>query len=67
MRCLAIRVRLSSSFTIQTSWMGSQKPFRQSIYWYHVMQHESFENVAIASFLNEYFDSIKVDREQNND
>ena len=36
-------------------------------HWCHVMEHESFENVAIASFLNENFVSIKVDREQRPD
>jgi uncharacterized protein YyaL (SSP411 family) len=35
-----------------------------SCHWCHVMAHESFEDEAIASFLNENFISIKVDREE---
>src|SRR5712671_3661097 len=33
----------------------------------HVMEHESFENEAIAKYLNEHFVSIKVDREERPD
>jgi uncharacterized protein YyaL (SSP411 family) len=36
-------------------------------HWCHVMEHESFENEAIATLLNEYFVSIKVDREERPD
>ncbi len=36
-------------------------------HWCHVMEHESFENDAIASFLNQHFVSIKVDREERPD
>jgi uncharacterized protein len=36
-------------------------------HWCHVMEHESFENEAIARILNEYFVSIKVDREERPD
>lgn len=36
-------------------------------HWCHVMARESFENEAIASFLNEKFISIKVDREERPD
>ncbi len=36
-------------------------------HWCHVMEHESFENLAIATFLNDNFVSIKVDREQRPD
>ena len=36
-------------------------------HWCHVMERESFENDAIASFLNEHFVSIKVDREERPD
>ena len=36
-------------------------------HWCHVMEHESFENEAIADLMNEYFVSIKVDREQRPD
>ena len=35
-----------------------------SCHWCHVMAHESFENMETASFLNENFVSIKVDREE---
>ena len=33
-------------------------------HWCHVMEEESFENENIASFINERFISIKVDREE---
>src|SRR5438067_11070268 len=36
-------------------------------HWCHVMEHESFENDAIAALLNEHFVSIKVDREERPD
>lgn len=36
-------------------------------HWCHVMEHESFENQAIADFLNRHFISIKVDREERPD
>ncbi len=36
-------------------------------HWCHVMEHESFENPAIADFLNRNFISIKVDREERPD
>jgi uncharacterized protein YyaL (SSP411 family) len=36
-------------------------------HWCHVMEEESFEDVAIATFLNENFIAIKVDREQRPD
>ena len=36
-------------------------------HWCHVMEHESFENTAIADLLNEHFISIKVDREERPD
>ena len=36
-------------------------------HWCHVMEKESFENKEIASFLNENFISIKVDREERTD
>lgn len=36
-------------------------------HWCHVMEHESFENEAIAAILNEHFISIKVDREERPD
>ena len=36
-------------------------------HWCHVMEHESFENAAIAAFLNVHFVSIKVDREERPD
>src|ERR1043165_2912204 len=36
-------------------------------HWCHVMEHESFENEAIASVLNENFVAIKADREERPD
>jgi uncharacterized protein YyaL (SSP411 family) len=51
---------------------GDQKPIFLSIgystcHWCHVMEHESFENQAIADVLNRDFVSIKVDREERPD
>ena len=36
-------------------------------HWCHVMAHESFEDEEVAAMLNEYFVSIKVDREERPD
>jgi uncharacterized protein len=36
-------------------------------HWCHVMEHESFENPAIARLMNDNFISIKVDREERPD
>ncbi|MBI1310017.1 DUF255 domain-containing protein [bacterium] len=36
-------------------------------HWCHVMEHESFENDAIAAIMNEHFVCIKVDREERPD
>lgn len=36
-------------------------------HWCHVMEHESFEDTTIAAFMNKYFVSIKVDREERPD
>ena len=36
-------------------------------HWCHVMAHESFEDINIASLMNEVFVSIKVDREERPD
>ena len=36
-------------------------------YWCHVMERESFEDDAIAEYLNEHFICIKVDREERPD
>ncbi len=49
-----------------------QKPIFLSIgysacHWCHVMEHESFENEAIARVLNEHFVAMKVDREERPD
>jgi len=51
---------------------GEDKPIFLSIgystcHWCHVMEHESFENQAIADQLNRDFVSIKVDREERPD
>jgi uncharacterized protein YyaL (SSP411 family) len=50
----------------------AQKPVLLSIgysacHWCHVMEHESFENEAIAKLMNENFVNIKVDREERPD
>ncbi|HTQ39589.1 MAG TPA: thioredoxin domain-containing protein [Pirellulales bacterium] len=49
-----------------------QKPIFLSIgysacHWCHVMEHESFENPAIARLMNDNFVCIKVDREERPD
>jgi uncharacterized protein YyaL (SSP411 family) len=36
-------------------------------HWCHVMAHESFENEDTATFMNEHFVNIKVDREERPD
>jgi len=36
-------------------------------HWCHVMEHESFENPAIAKIMNDNFVNIKVDREERPD
>ncbi|MDQ6991926.1 MAG: thioredoxin domain-containing protein [Mariprofundus sp.] len=36
-------------------------------HWCHVMEHESFEDPAVAKVLNQYFIAIKVDREERPD
>ena len=38
-----------------------------SCHWCHVMERESFEDTDIASFINQHFIAIKVDREQHPD
>jgi uncharacterized protein YyaL (SSP411 family) len=51
---------------------AEDKPILLSIgysacHWCHVMAHESFENEAIAIFMNQHFVNIKVDREERPD
>ncbi|MFC2062534.1 thioredoxin domain-containing protein [Chloroflexota bacterium] len=51
---------------------SEDKPILLSIgysacHWCHVMAHETFENVNLASFMNESFINIKVDREERPD
>ncbi len=51
---------------------AENKPILLSIgyaacHWCHVMAHESFENPAIATVMNELFINIKVDREERPD
>ena len=51
---------------------NEDKPILLSIgyaacHWCHVMEHESFENDAIAASMNEHFVSVKVDREERPD
>jgi uncharacterized protein YyaL (SSP411 family) len=36
-------------------------------HWCHVMEHESFEDMEVAGFMNEHFVCIKVDREERPD
>ena len=36
-------------------------------HWCHVMEHESFEDVATAALMNEHFVNVKVDREERPD
>ncbi|HEX8866199.1 MAG TPA: thioredoxin domain-containing protein, partial [Lentzea sp.] len=36
-------------------------------HWCHVMAHESFEDASVASFVNENFVAVKVDREERPD
>jgi uncharacterized protein YyaL (SSP411 family) len=36
-------------------------------HWCHVMEHESFEDTAVAKIMNEHFVCIKVDREERPD
>ena len=36
-------------------------------HWCHVMEEESFENIEIASYLNEHYIPIKIDREERPD
>ncbi len=38
-----------------------------SCHWCHVMEHESFEDTAVAAIMNEHFVCIKVDREERPD
>lgn len=38
-----------------------------SCHWCHVMEKESFEDLEVASLMNEYFICIKVDREERPD
>jgi Highly conserved protein containing a thioredoxin domain len=38
-----------------------------SCHWCHVMEKESFEDEEVASFLNKYFVSIKLDKEERPD
>src|SRR5205823_3349782 len=51
---------------------AEDKPILLSIgyaacHWCHVMEHESFEDVATAELMNERFVSVKVDREERPD
>ena len=36
-------------------------------HWCHVMEHESFEDTTVANLMNEFYVSIKVDREERPD
>lgn len=50
----------------------AEKPILLSIgyaacHWCHVMERESFEDEAVAAYMNEHFINIKVDREERPD
>ncbi len=36
-------------------------------HWCHVMEHESFEDTIVANLMNEFYVSVKVDREERPD
>lgn len=36
-------------------------------HWCHVMEHESFENIEVATFMNTHYICVKVDREEHPD
>ncbi|MER5559580.1 thioredoxin domain-containing protein [Streptomyces sp. NPDC002506] len=38
-----------------------------SCHWCHVLAHESFEDEAVAAYMNEHFVNVKVDREERPD
>ncbi|NOT37135.1 MAG: thioredoxin domain-containing protein [Saprospiraceae bacterium] len=38
-----------------------------SCHWCHVMERESFSDTAVSRFMNQYFTSVKVDREERPD
>ncbi|MBA3416964.1 MAG: thioredoxin domain-containing protein, partial [Chloroflexia bacterium] len=51
---------------------GEDKPLLVSIgysacHWCHVMEHESFEDPAVAALMNDRFVNVKVDREERPD
>ncbi len=52
--------------------VAEDKPVLVSIgyaacHWCHVMEKESFEDAAVAQFMNEHFVNIKIDREERPD
>ena len=52
--------------------VAADKPLFVSIgystcHWCHVMEHESFEDEAIAAVMNEHFINVKIDREERPD
>jgi len=52
--------------------LAEDKPIFLSVgystcHWCHVMERESFENEIVASYLNEHFVPVKVDREERPD
>lgn len=52
--------------------LAEDKPILVSIgyaacHWCHVMERESFENEAVAVFMNDHFINIKIDREERPD
>lgn len=52
--------------------LAQNKPILVSIgysacHWCHVMERESFENEAVAEYMNQHFINIKIDREERPD
>jgi uncharacterized protein YyaL (SSP411 family) len=51
---------------------GEDRPILLSVgysacHWCHVMERESFENAETATYMNEHFVNVKVDREERPD
>ncbi len=58
--------------TVLTEARGQNRPILLSVgyaacHWCHVMAHESFEDAAVARFINDHFIAVKVDREEGPD
>ena len=81
-RASAVRISCSTRTTRWTGTRGATRPLPRraredkpiflsigysTCHWCHVMEHESFEDAAVADVLNRDFVSIKVDREERPD